>query len=34
MTQQEMITVAEESTDSGHGFEPTKRPISLYLTTA
>jgi H/ACA ribonucleoprotein complex subunit 4 len=27
-----MITVAEESTDSGHGFEPAKRPISLYLS--
>ncbi|MGA2665697.1 MAG: RNA-guided pseudouridylation complex pseudouridine synthase subunit Cbf5 [Nitrososphaerales archaeon] len=26
-----MITVAEESTDLGHGFEPAKRPISLYL---
>jgi H/ACA ribonucleoprotein complex subunit 4 len=26
-----MITVAEESTDSSHGFEPSKRPISLYL---
>src|SRR5208337_668723 len=32
LTQQEMITVAEESIDSGHGFEPAKRPISLYLS--
>ena len=32
MTPQELIPVAEESTDSKHGFEPAKRPISLYLS--
>ena len=32
MTRQELIKVAEESTDSSHGFEPVKRPIALYLS--
>jgi len=32
LTPQELIPVAEESTDSKHGFEPAKRPISLYLS--
>jgi H/ACA ribonucleoprotein complex subunit 4 len=31
LTQQGLITVAEETTDPSHGFEPAKRPLSLYL---
>jgi tRNA pseudouridine55 synthase len=31
LTQKELITVAEEGAEGGHGFEPAARPISLYL---
>ena len=31
MTQNELITVAETGSEGTHGFEPSKRPISLYL---
>ena len=31
MTQSELITVADESADRSRGFEPAKRPISVYL---
>ena len=32
MTSQGLIPIAEELTDSKHGFEPAKRPIALYLS--
>lgn len=31
MTEQQLIRVAEEQTDPRHGYEPSKRPIALYL---
>jgi H/ACA ribonucleoprotein complex subunit 4 len=31
LTQSELITVADESADRSRGFEPAKRPISVYL---